>query len=254
MILFRGAIWIALAACCSQAQNTAVTENFKKAFNQRLQAMRIDGYPERHVLFQNVRMVSGNAGTYQFEVTALIHDYGAGYPRNRFYGMTCVSRMNQWPFTFAPDGRGGWDITGRFTVESGPDKQCKNNPSEGASSFPLASLQGTPAPTGQIAAAPAAPRGQGGVVAGSYECWSNGQARMMLNFTISGGGRYTDSGGKAGSYQFDAGTGRISFRGGLLDGVMPQGFYSIYYEPQGRPTVSFRNAGGSEVSFCQRVR
>ena len=32
---------------------------------------------------------------YQFEVTAPILDYG----------QTCVGKMNQWPFTFGPDGK-----------------------------------------------------------------------------------------------------------------------------------------------------
>ena len=222
--------------------------------------MKIEWNTERNVLFQNVRQVAGNAGSYQFEVTALIRDYGPGYPRNRYYGQTCVGKMNQRLFTFGPDGKGGWGIDGRFTVGMGPDQQCKNNPGESISSFPLASLSGTPAPEGPItspggsAAAAADARGQGGVAAGSYECWANGQARMLLNFTIGGGGKYTDSDGKVGSFGFDAKTARIVFKGGLLDGFMPQAFFAIYHEPQGRPTVSFRNSGGSEATFCEKVK
>ncbi len=264
MIQYRFAACVAVIATftvCANAQNAAVIDNFKKAFNKRMQSMKIEGFTERNVLFQNVRLAGGNAGSYQFEVTALIRDYGPGYPKNRYYGETCVGKMNQRPFTFGPDGKGGWGIDGRFTVGMGPDQQCKKNPGDGASSFPLASLSGTPAPDGPItppggAAVPAGGggRGQGGVAPGSYECWANGQARMLLNFTISGGARYTDSEGKAGGYSFDSATARIVFKGGMLDGLMPKGFYSMYHEPKGRPTVSFRNSGGSEVTFCEKVR
>jgi hypothetical protein len=76
---------------------------------------------------------------------------------------------------------------------------------------------------------------------------------MLLNFTIRSGSQYIGSDGKPGSYSLSAG-GRITFRGGALDGVLPAGFYTVYYVPQGTPTVSFRNSGGSEVSFCQKVR
>ena len=240
-------------AICAGAQNPAVTDNFKKVLNKRLQALRMQGYTERNVLFQNVRLVSANAGSYQFEVTGLIRDYGPGYPKNRFYGATCVGKMNQWPFSFGPDGMGDWKIDGRLTVSLGPDLQCTHNPSEGASSFPLASLSGTPAPEGPVAP-PGGGKGQGGIATGSYECWANSRPRLLLNFKISAGGRYTDSEDKPGSYSFDPATGRIAFKGGMLDGVMPKGFYSIYHEPQGHPTVSYRNSGGSEVSFCEKVK
>lgn len=61
------------------------------------------------------------------------------------------------------------------------------------------------------------------VAAGSYECWgagSGGQlsARMALNFTILDGSRYRDWGGKVGTYQLDAGSGVVVFRGAALDG------------------------------------
>ena len=76
---------------------------------------------------------------------------------------------------------------------------------------------------------------------------------MLMNFSILDGSRYKDSEGKSGTYSVDANS-RITYHGGTLDGVMPRGFYAVYYVPQGRPTVSFRNSGGSEVQFCQWVR
>jgi hypothetical protein len=110
-------------------------------------------------------------------------------------------------------------------------------------------------PAGEPAATSAAsgPAAAGDVATGSYECWASGSARTLPNFTIRSGGQYIGSDGRSGSYALDAG-GRITFKGGMLDGVLPAGFYIIYYAPQGRPTVSFRNSGGSEVAFCQDVK
>ena len=75
----------------------------------------------------------------------------------------------------------------------------------------------------------------------------------MMNFTILDGSRYKDSNGQAGTYAIH-GAGKMTFRGGLVDGVLPSGYTIRYYVPQGRPTASFRNSGGDEVSFRQWVR
>jgi hypothetical protein len=92
------------------------------------------------------------------------------------------------------------------------------------------------------------------VAQGSYACWANGQARMLLNFTIKSATQYSGYGGKAGTYSYDASTGRIAFKGGSLDGAMPEGYITIYHEPKGRSTVSFRSPRGAEASFCQLQR
>lgn len=92
------------------------------------------------------------------------------------------------------------------------------------------------------------------VTTGAYECWANGAPRLLLNFSIRSTTEYRDSDNKPGTYTYDSKTGRITFKGGGLDGVMPRNFYSIYHEPKGRPTVSFRNAQGSEASFCERTK
>jgi hypothetical protein len=91
-----------------------------------------------------------------------------------------------------------------------------------------------------------------GVAQGVYQCWSSGRANLTLNFSVRGANHYTGYNGSAGTFSFAAASQRITFKGGSLDGVMPPGFYSIYHAPQGRPTVSFRNAGGSEIAFCQK--
>ena len=75
-----------------------------------------------------------------------------------------------------------------------------------------------------------------------------------MNFSVRSSNQYTGSDGKPGDYSYDAASTRVIFKTGALNGVMPEGFYAVYYAPGGRPTVSFRSARGSEASFCQLVR
>jgi len=111
-----------------------------------------------------------------------------------------------------------------------------------------------PAPSSAPPSAARNGTGGAGVAQGAYQCWSSNRANMTLNFSVGSGNQYTGYNGSAGTFSFDAASQRIIFKGGSLDGVMPQGFYAIYHAPQGRPTVSFRNAGGSEVAFCQNQK
>jgi len=90
------------------------------------------------------------------------------------------------------------------------------------------------------------------VATGSYECWAHGQARMLLNFKVTGKSTYTGESDK-GSFTYDSASGKVTFKGGHLDGVMPKGFTTVYHEKNGKPTVSFRGTSGSEASFCERV-
>lgn len=88
------------------------------------------------------------------------------------------------------------------------------------------------------------------VASGAYECWAFNTARMDLNFEVTGPGEYVASDGSTGTFELDAATQAIRFTGYLAE-VMPDGFTSIYHEPKGIPTVSFRGRGGAEVSFCE---
>jgi hypothetical protein len=241
------------AAAQPAAPNAATLE---QALDRKLQKLKPSGMTERNVLFQAVRAGSGGAGGYPFQVTLLIRDYGPGYPSNRYYGETCVAHMDQQIFTLVPDGFGGWDVQGRLTPDM-ESRTCKANPAAGASSMPLAQLTGTPAPSGDaVAPAPAAPGVAAGssseIAQGAYECWANGEARPLMNFTVRGGGLYVGSDGARGAYRVDPSTSRVLFAGGALDGVMPPGFFAVYHAPGGRPTVSFRGRSGAEAAFCQR--
>lgn len=239
-------------AIFAQAPNAATAQ---QALEKKWQKLRPDGVSERNVLFHQVQAGSPEGRTYPFRVSVTLRDYEPGYPRNRYYGNTCVAKIVDEVYTLEPDRFGGWDAQGKMTPDL-RDKVCKPNPAAGVSSIPLQTLSGTTAPAGAMisSANPAAAgqRSAGGVAEGSYQCWSNGQARMLLNFTIRAGGLYSGSDGRPGRYSFDPASQRISFSGGSLENAFGPGYHSIYHAPQGRPTVSIQSERtGGEAAFCQ---
>src|SRR5581483_5902059 len=203
---------------------------------------------ERNVLFEDVRPGAPTGNSYPFQVTLTVRDYGPGYPANRYYGDTCVGRMDKWPFTLSRNAFGEWQVQGAMTTSM----QCKPNPAAGVSSIPANTLAGAPvqqargnasgtAPTpAQVAQAMKSP------MLGSYECWFFSSPRLGLNFKLQGNGRYVDSANHTGTWSYDAASSAIRFRGGALDGQAP-----IYRVPNGKPTASFRNNTGDEISFCE---
>ncbi|HEY6391271.1 MAG TPA: hypothetical protein VIX89_08340 [Bryobacteraceae bacterium] len=206
-----------VTAVCAQAPTV---DTLKQVLNQKLQKLRPDGSTERNVLFQEVRAGNASGGDYPFQVTALVRDYGPGYPANRFYGETCVGRMDKRVFRMSRDDFGQWQVEGAMTITHGPDLQCKPNPSAGVSSIPLASLQGVPAPAGTPPPAPAPPAGQGSsaLATGEYACYgSGGRLLIGLGFKVVSNGKYTDLDHKStGAFTVQGGT--ITFHGGHLDG------------------------------------
>jgi len=221
----------------------------KQVISQQLLKLRPDGVSERNVLFQQARAGAESGNSYQFVVTVLIRDYEPGYPRNRYYGQTCVARLDNEQYTLWSGG-GEWHVDGRLTPDLST-KTCKPNPDAGVSSIPVQGLPGAPAGAGPMAAAPAPARSTGGVAEGPYVCWAFKEAVPGLNFTIRSGGQYLDNQGKAGTFTVDANA-RVTFHGGAVPGSIPDGMYAAYYEPQGRPTVSIRNATGDEAVACQK--
>lgn len=109
-----------------------------------------------------------------------------------------------------------------------------------------------------LAASPtlaAPPKGDGPALAvptGSYECWAYGRARLLLNFTVTGTGRYRASDDSTGTFSYNPQTKALKFAGYLAD-VLPKGFTTIYHEPKGMPTVSFHAADGEEITYCEKV-
>ena len=109
-------------------------------------------------------------------------------------------------------------------------------------------------PLAVLLVAPATAQAPARVAIGSYECWANGRAGMLLNFKITSATAYTDSDDRPGTYSHTPSTTRITFKGGALEGVNPQGFYTIYPEPNKKPNVNFRNATAGEISFFEKAR
>ena len=251
---------LAAFAAPAFAQRPPTTDDAKQALNRTWQKLKPTYVSERSVVYQDIRAGRATGASYPFKVSVLIRDYEPGYPPNHYYGKTCVGKIEDEVYTLELDAFNQWAAQGRMTPEMSKT-ECRNNPSAGVSSIPLASLSGSSASTGQAApalqmpapapqtASPAA--GAGTLAMGAYECWGNGQAHLTMNFTAQGANRYTGYNGQSGTYTVDS-SNRVTFRGGPLDGVMPAGFYAVYYAPQGRPTVSFRSPRASEAAFCQK--
>ena len=87
---------------------------------------------------------------------------------------------------------------------------------------------------------------------GSYECWGNGEARLLMNFTVTGQDTYKGSDDSTGHFALSGN--RVNFTSGTLNGVMPDGFVANYVIRQGIPTVSFVGPSGAEAQFCEHVK
>jgi hypothetical protein len=225
-----------LAACSSRGSDGPTVDQFKAALDAELQQLRPEGYTERTVLFEDVRAGTVNGPRHSFVVTATIHDYGPGYPPNGYFGQTCVGRMDGWVFEMLPDAAGRWIVQGRKTAS---DAQCRDNPAEGQSAVPVASLRGERA---AAVAAPPAPA-PGSLPLGEYACYGTGGTMLAgMGFVLSPDGTYADvDGERGGRWSHDAGAATIAFSGGYLDGqqgtgVGAQGFAlsgTVSCEPYG---------------------
>jgi hypothetical protein len=241
------------------AQKAPTVGEFEQAVTKYLDKIRNSGIAQQRVYFESVQEGRATAGTFPFRATVTIWQYFAGV-RGLNFGETCLGKWVNEDFTLTRNEQfGGWDAHTPL-IPTGAQHPCTKNPADGASAYPPASMHGheagaagaAPPPSAPAPAAPAAATGSGGIALGAYECWANGQARLLMNFTALAGGKYTDSENKTGAYRVDPTSQRITFKGGMLDGVLPAGFYAVYHLSQGVPAVSFRNAQGNEVSYCER--
>lgn len=92
-----------------------------------------------------------------------------------------------------------------------------------------------------------------GVTPGLYECWAWGQARMLLNVTITGDSTYRgEASGETGTYSLNGNT--LTWDSGPLKGIMPDGFTTVFEVREGVPTISYLGTSGSEASFCQNTQ
>ncbi len=84
---------------------------------------------------------------------------------------------------------------------------------------------------------------------GQYQCWSFNEAVMMLNFAIIDAHHYRDHAGTVASYDFDAKSATLVFRGGTLNGQHAS--YEQASNPPNAnqpPTVTLKASGDA----CQR--
>jgi hypothetical protein len=99
-------------------------------------------------------------------------------------------------------------------------------------------------------AKPAAGGGGGAIVLGKYECYTLGnglESAMAENFTLYGGGRFTDYTGHAGTYAYSGGY--VTFSGTGLSG------HRLKYTPgvpgsNNPPHLTFMRSNGDEGDSC----
>ncbi len=212
-------IFFAAVFTCAYSFAQPNVEQFKQVFDKQLQQLKPDGTSKRTVKFVSVVAGKSNGGYYRFNVTAYIHDYGAGYPANRYYGQTCVGKMDNWPFDMVMI-EGAWKIQGRFTVSS-PDRTCKDNPGAGVEATPLASVPGAAYEAGKnIAPAAVDPKAVSGLYLGQYASYGTGGTFLGgMGFTLLANKTYYDLDKKrGGTYVYDPQKATISFKGGFLSG------------------------------------
>jgi hypothetical protein len=94
----------------------------------------------------------------------------------------------------------------------------------------------------------------GGMALGHYDCFGASGPLYGMAFTVNSPSKYTDSENKQGTYLLDKNGGRVQFKGGMLEGVFPKGFYGVYYSREGRPVLGIRSPSGSQSSYCEWVR
>ena len=255
---------LSLLACATPCARAAVaqaaptTADFEQALTKYVEKIRSTGIADQKVLFVSVRPGRASAGNYPFRATVTIWKYYTGVKGLNF-GETCLAKWIDEDFSLTRnEAFGGWDAHTPL-VPTGAQNVCTKNPADGAAAYPLDAQPGHLGGRGGNAATTAPPppaakpaAGDGTMSLGSYECWAFGQPRLLMNFTVLGGGKYVDSEKKTGTYRVDPANQHVTFHGGVLDGVLPAGFYAVYHLSQGRPAVSFRNAQGNEAQYCEK--
>jgi hypothetical protein len=209
---------LVLSTVSTASAQQPTTAQFEQTLDARLQQLRPDGMTVRAVRFESVQAGTPNGGYYPFVVTGTIYDYGPGYPANRYYGETCVGRIDGWKFDMLKDSFGKWTVQGRMTA----DRSCKKNPGENVSAIPLTSVAGHPASalTGSTAQRPADKSQANTLYMGQWACYGVGSRLMAgMGFVLDRNGVYADVDGKRGGrYSYSAASSTITFNGGFLGG------------------------------------
>lgn len=218
--ILAGALMTLALVCAvsAPAQSAPTVEQFQAVLVARLQKLKPDWAKERTVLFQSVKAGTPKSGAYPFLVTAQVHDYGTGFPANKYCGQTTVGTFEDERFILSEDDFGGWKVEGPLTP---PKSVSKANPAEGVSAIPVNSLPGKPA-ANKPAPAPtgASPAKVVKLPMGEWASYgTGGQLLIGLGFILKADGTYTNLEGKeGGKYVHDTAAATVTFKGGFLDG------------------------------------
>ncbi|MEP7069814.1 MAG: hypothetical protein ABI789_11255, partial [Usitatibacter sp.] len=173
---------------------------------------------KRTVLFRSVQAGEPNGTVYPFIASLTVHDFSPGWPPNKYYGKTCLSKVEGGRYTMTRDRLREWTVEGRTTFS---EPVCSDNPSERVSSFPIDSLTGTrvgsSAPVPKIVT-------QGlktfRLKLGEYACiLPGGRLAANTGFRLKRDKSYTDAtGARGGTYVYEPFATTLAFHGGFLDG------------------------------------
>jgi hypothetical protein len=224
-ILRSFCVSIFLVTFLTLAHAQPTIDQFKEVFAKQMQALKPTGFSKRNISFINVVKGTASGERFPFSVTAYVHDYSAGYPANKYYGQTCMGKMDGWKFDMLKNEFGQWIIQGRFTVTN---STCADNPAEGVEAIPLSAVPGTlhqpgkagAAGTANAASAKATAKMQSALYVGEYACYGTG-GRLLpgMGFILKSNGNYVDLDSKrGGTFTYNSQQATITFKGGFLAG------------------------------------
>lgn len=212
-----GVLAVALSVSLSNRALGQTTRDFMRVFEAQLQRHKPADVFKRTVLFREVRPGATTGGAPSFVASLTIHDYSPGWPPNKYYGKTCLGKIEHGTYSMLRDRLKEWTVEGRMTTS---DAKCVDNPADRVSAFPIDSLSGT-----RVGSSEAFPsimtKGVETFVPkmGEYACVLPG-GRLAANrgFRLKGDKSYTDAAGaRGGTYVYEPFATTIAFHGGFLD-------------------------------------
>lgn len=192
-------------------------KQFMRVLDAQIQRAKPSEVFRRTIIFAEVSAGAPEGNVYPFTATATIHDYSPGFPPNRYYGKTCLTKIVGARYNMLRDRLGEWTVQGK--VKS-PDPICADNPVEGKSKFPLDSIRGTRVGTSEpLPELMTKKRPNVNLRLGEYACtWPGGRLASQMKFRLNRDKTYTDlDGARGGTYTFDQFSTELRFNGGFLD-------------------------------------
>jgi hypothetical protein len=201
----------------AHAQAAPSTTQFMRVLDAKLQQARPRDILKRTILLADVSVGEPVGRIYPFTATATIHDYTPGWPPERYFGKTCITRLVGARYNMLRDAIGEWKVE---TKANTPAPVCTDNPTDGKSAVPLDSLRGT-----RVGTSLPPPelmtkkRVNINLKLGEYACiWPTGRISSQMRFRLNRDKTYTDlEGARGGTYTYEPFSATIKFNGGFLD-------------------------------------